>query len=225
MAEPASGRRRSRSQRSADSRHLILDATLDCLFHNGYAHTTTLTIQARAGVSRGRLLHHFPSREGLLVAACQHLANSHLADLETWVAAALDRRGSDADRLDRVVDLFWSTFEQRYFWGSMELWTAARTDERLRATLHPEERRLGTAIRHVIDALFGPRFSSHPRYPLVRETLLTSMRGVAMTYAFDQRDRTADPHLPMWREIAYLLLEDGPSVAAAASGRPINSQQ
>lgn len=208
MAEPDHPTRRSRSERSADSRQLILDATLDCLLANGYARTTTLTIQARAGVSRGRLLHHFPSREGLLVAACQHLASTHLAELENWVAASLDGRGSDAERLDRVIDLFWSTFDQRYFWGAIELWTAARTDERLRGTLAPEERRLGTAVRHVIDALFGPTFSSHPRYPMVREILLTSMRGVAMTYAFDRRDRLTDPHLPLWRGMAYLLLED-----------------
>lgn len=223
MAEPVPPRRRTRSKRSADSRQLILDATLDCLLENGYARTTTLTIQARAGVSRGRLLHHFPSREGLLVAACQHLASTHLAQLENWVAASLDARGSDVDRLDRVIDLFWSTFDQRYFWGAIELWTAARTDERLRSTLMPEERRLGTAVRHVIDALFGPTFSSHPRYPMVREMLLTSMRGVAMTYAFDRRDRLSDPHLAIWRSMAYLLLEDTTPAVVAVPRQKENS--
>lgn len=206
MAEPDRPPRRSRSERTADSRALILDATLDCLFENGYARTTTLTIQARAGVSRGRLLHHFPSREGLLVAACQHLASTHLAELSNWVAGSGDNLGSDAERLDRCIDLFWSTFGERYFWGSMELWTAARTDPRLRATLHPEERRLGAAVRRAIDSLFGP-FCDHPNYPLVRESLLSSMRGVALTYSFDQqRDRVNDPHLPMWRELASKLL-------------------
>jgi hypothetical protein len=45
--------------------------------------------------------------------------------------------------VDRAIDMFWATFEQRYFWGSIKLWTAARTDARLRTTLLPEERRLG----------------------------------------------------------------------------------
>lgn len=206
MAEPDRPPRRSRGERTADSRQLILDATLDCLVEDGYARATTLTIQARAGVSRGRLLHHFPSREGLLVAACQHLASNHLAELASWGAYSLDDLDSDAERLDRCIDLFWSTFDERYFWGSMELWTAARTDPQLRATLHPEERRLGAAVRGAIDSLFGP-FCRHPRYPLVREILLSSMRGVAMTYSFDQkRDRASDPHLPMWRALATDLL-------------------
>lgn len=204
MSAPAP--RRSRSERTADSRQLILDATLACLFEQGYARTTTLTIQARAGVSRGRLLHHFPSRDGLLVAACLHLANHHLAEMETWIASSMDRVDRTADRLDRATDTLWSTFRQPYFWGAIELWTAARTDDGLRATLLPEERRLGAAVRHVIDVLYGPDIAAHPRYPMVRDLLFTSMRGVAMTYAFDQRDADRDPHRPLWRETARLLL-------------------
>lgn len=200
--------RRSRSERSADSRQLILDATLKCLFEQGYARTTTLTIQARAGVSRGRLLHHFPSRDELLVAACQHLANNHLAEMESWIASSMDQAGSTVDRLERATDTLWSTFRQPYFWGAIELWTAARTDPGLRETLLPEERRLGAAIRRVIDVLFGPGVTDHPRYPMVRELLFTSMRGVAMTYSFDHRDAQLDPHRPLWRETARLLLAD-----------------
>jgi AcrR family transcriptional regulator len=202
--------RRTRSERSADSRQLILDATLACLFEEGYARTTTLTIQARAGVSRGRLLHQFPSRDGLLVAACQHLAQHHLAEVENWVTSSLDAIddiGGPGDRLDRATDQLWATFQQPYFWGAIELWTAARTDPGLRATLLPEERRLGAAIRRVIDVLYGPTITGHPGYPMVRELVFTSMRGVALTYSFDGRDPARDPHLPVWREASRRLLD------------------
>jgi AcrR family transcriptional regulator len=218
MSAEAGPVRRSRSERSADSRQLILDATLACLFELGYARTTTLTIQARAGVSRGRLLHQFPSRDGLLVAACQHLVQHHLTEVENWVTSVLDNRddGTDdstddpaapGDRLDRATDQLWQTFQQPYFWGATELWTAARTDPGLRATLLPEERRLGSAIRRVIDVLYGPVITRHPAYPMVRELVFTSMRGVALTYAFDQRDPARDPHLPLWREVSRRLLD------------------
>jgi AcrR family transcriptional regulator len=199
--------RRSRSERSADSRQLILDATLDCLFEQGYARTTTLTIQARAGVSRGRLLHHFPSRDELVVAACQHLATHHLAEMECWVARSPDLTASPMpERLDRATAALWLTFQQRYFWGAVELWTAARTEPGLRETLLPQERRLGAAIRRVIDVLYGTEITAHPRWQGVRELLFTSMRGVALTYAFDHRDPERDPHVPMWQEAARSLL-------------------
>ena len=67
-----------REERTATSRARILEAAVACLVESGYAGATTLRIQARAGVSRGRLLHHFPSRDQLLVAASHHLATERL---------------------------------------------------------------------------------------------------------------------------------------------------
>lgn len=201
----ASGHRRSREQRTSDSRQQILDAAVDCLVESGYAHTTTLTIQARAGVSRGRLLHHFPSKETLLVAAAQHLAATRFAS-EGLAVAELPAAEEDPDaRIDRVVDEMWSTYRQPYFWASVELWTAARTDPALAAALLPAERRLGAAIRQTVDGVFEHYLESE-NYPTVREILLTSMRGVAMTYAFDPRDHATDPHLAQWKHLARTLL-------------------
>lgn len=199
------GPRRSREQRTSDSRQRILDAAVACLVESGYAGTTTLTIQARAGVSRGRLLHHFPSKETLLVAAAQHLAATRFAS-DGLAAADLPAVDEDpAGRIDRVVEEMWSTFRQPYFWASVELWTAARTDPALAAALLPAERRLGAAIRQTLDAVFEHYLASE-NYPMVREMLLTSMRGVAMTYGFDPRDHATDPHLAQWKQMARALL-------------------
>ena len=40
----------------------------------------------------------------------------------------------------------------------------------------------------------------------MRETLLTAMRGVALTYGFDPRDPQTDPHLEQWKQLARMLL-------------------
>jgi AcrR family transcriptional regulator len=204
MAAPTPSRR-TQGERRASSQQLILDAAVQSLVEDGYAGATTVTIQARAGVSRGRLLHHFPSRSALLVAAAQHLAVERLVDTETWPHA----HSAGPERVDRAVELLWETFRQPYFWAAMELWTAARTDEVLRAELLPEERRLGLAIQHVVASMFGPVHSSHPAFEDVRELLFTSMRGVALTYAIDPRDPTTDPHLALWKRTARRMLVDG----------------
>jgi AcrR family transcriptional regulator len=204
-ARRPTGPRRSREQRTSDSRQRILDAAVACLVESGYAGTTTLTIQARAGVSRGRLLHHFPSKETLLVAAAQHLAATRFAS-DGLAAADLPAVADDPGaRIDRVVDEMWSTFRQPYFWASVELWTAARTDPALATALLPAERRLGAAIRQTLDAVFE-HYLECENYPTVREMLLTSMRGVAMTYAFDPRDHATDPHVAQWKQMTKALL-------------------
>lgn len=197
---------RSRSERSADSRALILDAAVACLVSEGYAGASTLAVQARAGVSRGRLLHHFPSREELLVAAASHLVTEMLAEAQDRAARLADSVADEAERVDRCVELIWATFQEPPFWAAMELWNAARTDEDLRAALRIEERRITTAIRAVADRIWGPAIVSSPRYPVLRELLFTSMRGVAIAYSFQDRPAATDPHLAMWKALAREML-------------------
>lgn len=210
MSTPAPGAgapapRGRREERTATSRARILDAAVECLVESGYAGATTLRIQARAGVSRGRLLHHFPSRDLLLVAASRHLATERIrATSERIVGQAGDLTGSA--RLDRAIELMWETFSEPHFWAAVELWTAARSNEDLRAALLPEEREVGAAIRADMADFYGPDLVAHPRYVQVRDLLLTSMRGVGLTYAFDPRDPRTDPHLPLWKDVARTLL-------------------
>jgi AcrR family transcriptional regulator len=218
---------RARQSRSEDTRMLILEAAVACLAEEGYAAATTLRIQARAGVSRGRLLHHFPSRDALLVAAAQHLASVRMAETEQWVAMSIEGRLTGAERVDHATEVLWQALRQPYFWASMELWIAARTNPELRECLRPEEHRLGAAVRQVIATTFGPAIAGHPRFPEVRDLLFTSMRGVALTYSFEDRDPDLDRHLPLWKGIAATLLEierpagqDG----LASRDRPVRSR-
>ena len=204
---------RTRSERTADSRTLILDAAVACLVEDGYAGASTLAIQARAGVSRGRLLHHFPSRAELLVAAAQHLATTQLQATEERAAELAAQVSDEAERIDRCVELLWLTFQEPPFWAAMELWTAARTDPALRAALHGAERQLRAAIRAVSDRIWGPAVVASPRYSQLCELLFTSMRGAAVVYAFEERDPATDPHVPLWQSLARQLLPTGPDAA------------
>ncbi|MER6990137.1 TetR/AcrR family transcriptional regulator [Saccharopolyspora hirsuta] len=197
---------RTRQERAADSRTLILQAAVDCLVEHGYAGASTLAIQAKAGVSRGRLLHHFPSRDELLVAAAQHLARDRLAQTELRVAEQLAGMPEGPRRVDRCIDLLWETFHEPHFWAAMELWTAARTNPALSAALRPEERRLRRSIRSVSDRIWGPQVCNHPVYPQLREMLFTSMRGAALAYAFEDRSPSRSAHLAVWKSITRRLL-------------------
>lgn len=209
MSPASDGDRRSHVERRADSRTLILEAAVQALVDHGYRGATTVVIQQLAGVSRGRLLHYFPSRDELLVAAAQYLAVERITEMEQWFDAAPDGAAGSTERLDYAVSLLWSTFRQPYFWAAMELWMAARTDPGLRAELAQAERRLGRAIDHVIATMFGPVHSSHQAFADVAELLFTSMRGVALTYAIDDRIADEDSHVPLWKEIARTLLTAG----------------
>lgn len=197
---------RSREERRADSRELILDAAVECLVERGYAGASTLAIQAGAGVSRGRLLHHFPSRDGLLVAAAQHLAVRRLRETEQRVSEALAGHPDSPERVDRCIELLWATFHEPHFWAAVELWTAARTNTALASALRPAERQLRESIRAVTDRIWSPSVRNHPRYEELCELLFTSMRGAALPYTFDARDPATDRHVAVWQSAARALL-------------------
>lgn len=184
--------------RSRATQQHILDSAVEVLIEFGYSGASTLKIQERAGVSRGRLLHQYPDRDTLLVAAVQHIAEARVTS-----TLSLDEWPADAGaRIDAAVATLWSTYHQGYFWAATELWLAARSNRRLAEALAPKEQALGIAIRAAIDDMFGPQLAAHPAYVDLRELLNTSMRGVALTYAFDPRDPALDPHVARWQAVA-----------------------
>lgn len=195
-------------RRSKASRQHILDAAVQCLVEHGYAGASTLKIQQLAGVSRGRLLHHFPSRDELLVGAVAHLASGQITALRAEAGATITAAEDDPARIDQAIDQMWVSFHQPYFWASIELWVASRHNAALRDALRPEEHQLHKAILETLDVMFGQVLTARPRYRKVVDILVSSMRGTSLAYAFDARVAGQDPHLLAWREMARLLLAD-----------------
>src|ERR1041384_8156245 len=74
-------------QRTRAMRARLLEATVDCLVERGFAGTSTTLVSERAGVSRGAQLHHFPTKNDLVVAAVEHVTAVRGAEL----AAAAER--------------------------------------------------------------------------------------------------------------------------------------
>src|SRR5437868_14617299 len=95
---------RTQQQRRDETRRALLDAAVESLIEVGFARTTTLEVQRRAEVSRGALLHHFPSKAELLVAAVDHLAEMRARELKQLAAALPEQRAGRA-RTDAVIGL------------------------------------------------------------------------------------------------------------------------
>jgi AcrR family transcriptional regulator len=186
------------------TRQRLLDAAVDCLLEVGHARTTTSLVLERAGVARGSLLHQFPTREGLLLEATRHVVANGMAEMAEVGRSAGDYGHTVAD----ATRLLWGTFSARYFWASIELWVASRTDEVLRAGLYPEARELGRMVDDTVAKLYGPVVAAKPGFAVVRDLLLTSMRGVALTYAFSPRDPSTEPMVPVWQSLAEHHLAD-----------------
>ncbi|MDL5158327.1 TetR/AcrR family transcriptional regulator [Actinomycetospora termitidis] len=192
-------------QRAWETRERILGAAVTCLAEDGYAAATTSRIQARSGVSRGSLLHQFPSREDLLIAAVQHLAAARTATLD---APPFERGDVDAS-----IDALWNSHHGTLFAATLELWVAAKNHPDLATALAPREHELGRAIRGAVAEMFGPEIAGRPWFGDFVSVLLTSLRGAALTYTFAAREHTVDPLLGVWKRLARLYLASDPGLA------------
>jgi AcrR family transcriptional regulator len=122
-------RRRSQAQRSAETRVRLLDATLECLVTYGYAGTTTPRVAKVAGLTRGAQVHHFGSKNDLMLAAVQHLAATRTASVIPKFSGRMEKT---EDPLDAILEIAWDIHTEVLFIPVAELWIAGRTDPALR---------------------------------------------------------------------------------------------
>lgn len=124
--------------KSERTRTAILEAAVTCFYELGYFNTTTENIARKAGVSRGAMLHHFPTRADLIRAAVEHLTNKRLQRFEDEENQV--NEGADHTRVAEGIDAYWRMLNTVEFVVFHELQVAARTDKELAEVLKPAVR-------------------------------------------------------------------------------------
>lgn len=132
--------RRTQEERSAGTRLRILTAAIDCLHAAGYVATTTVDVAERAGVSRGAMLHHFPTKRDLVFAVTEHIMDLNHA----FFAAEGARLETGWDRYAALPDMRWKLALQPHGIALMEIMVGARSDPSVREG-YPEFQRQLTA--------------------------------------------------------------------------------
>lgn len=193
-------------ERGRVAREEILSAAIACLLEDGYAATTTMRVQERAGVSRGKLLHHFPSKRALITASISRLAADRL-DTRTSDYSAAPPESDVPARVRWAIGTIWLTFFHPNFWAALETWIAARTDPELAAELIDHEKQVLARVRENTHLIFGETVCADPAFPAMLDVVFTSMRGMALTYTFSGRDPDTEPMIETWVRTALALLE------------------
>lgn len=177
VAAPAGTKlRRTQEERSTTTRTQLLDATIACLDELGWAGTTTTEIARRAGVSRGAQLHHFPTKQELVVTAVEHLFDRRRAEFVTAFAA----RAEDSHALEAAIDLLWANVSGPTFNAFLELLVAARTDAELLARVAPLTRRFHDHVQATFVDLFGDRLERGPFFEIAPQFAFALLDGLAL---------------------------------------------
>lgn len=183
-------------------RQRLLDAAVASLIEQGTARTTTLEVQRRAGVSRGALLHHFPTHADLLAATVEELVRRN----EQAVHDTLSKLVNTADATERAIRALAVMMAQPAFMAELELWAVARTDEDLRAALLLAEREARKERERVLGLLFAP-LRRHPGHDAVLAMTLEFLRGLALSGVLRKSPVRRQQLLSQWIRSVQILLE------------------
>lgn len=179
---PSGGQtRRTQAERTAAMRTRLLDATVQCLVAYGYAGTTTARVAELAGVTRGAQVHHFGSKEDLVVAAIEHLAQQRAQSAITQ----LGRVRTNPDPISAILDFIWEEHQGPVFVATLELWVAARTDP----TLAREIDRVEPIVNSTLVAAIAQLVPDEAMQRDIRNVVYTAMdalRGILVASFFDQ---------------------------------------
>ncbi|MAO05829.1 helix-turn-helix domain-containing protein [Citromicrobium bathyomarinum] len=190
-----------REQREA-TRERILMAAVDVLVERGTASTTTLEVQARSGVGRGTLLHHFPTHADLLSATVEELVRRNEESVKRHCQAS----SAADDPLAHAIKALAAAASSPSYLAELELWAVARTDRRLHAQLLKQERAARIENDRVVAALFAP-LADRPGSAIVARLTVELVRGMALSGVLGRDASHRESLLQGWIDTARSMLD------------------
>lgn len=173
------------AQKSASTRLQIVEAALRCFVELGYSGTTTTVIAERAGLSRGAMLHHFPSKVDIVRAAVEHLHGKRLKAFRK----SIDRLPRDGDRARRALEAYWEHVKHPMYVAFLELWVAARTDPELEQILRPAQQAFEAEWHQTAVEVFPEWKSAGENFDVALDLVHYVMDGMAVSFlTHDQGD-------------------------------------
>lgn len=114
-------------ERSARTREKLIEATINCLYELGYHQTTTVIVAERAGVSRGAMLHQFPSKADLILATADRLAQMR----GDWHRQHMGHVTDVRQKFLMLIDVLWGVMTTPSGLARIDLMISARSDPEL----------------------------------------------------------------------------------------------
>jgi AcrR family transcriptional regulator len=169
--------RRTQAERSADTQRKLIEAAIAVLHRVGYGATTTGLIAEEAGVSRGAMLHQYPTKVDLMLAV--------VADVYERETVEYRRRGeeieSPRERLYQFPDFMWDLLTRPSAMAVLEIMMGSRSDPELAQRLAPLQRRIEAVSRATVERILEDGgFPDLPEANTMRRLFVAAVRGLSI---------------------------------------------
>ncbi|MDP1630780.1 MAG: helix-turn-helix domain-containing protein [Caulobacter sp.] len=202
MPETATGQRDTPKSRRTCAR--ILEEAVRVIAEQGYAATTNAAVAEAAGITRGAMLYHFPTRESLLEGAIEYIQSRRAA----LFREAADSLPPGADVTEHAIETYWHLLHSTPFVAFAELEAASRTDPVVRALLAPSQAQfdraqIGDHFLKMLHAGAGPRFQAS------RDLARFMLEGMARAHISYDREERIDRLLAVIKRATHMLNRKG----------------
>ena len=170
------------AEKSAITRRAILEAAIQCIIDYGYARTTTSLIADYANVSRGAMMHHFPSRQAVLKATIKYLHKNQLKEYRNLMEGVqVPSEVMSREKIEQSVAEAWKYVNLPSSLAYQEILMASRTDTELKQVLEPLEQDFEKSFIDAVKRLFPP-WQGREELELVHDAALFTLTGMMLSH-------------------------------------------
>jgi AcrR family transcriptional regulator len=196
-------RRRTQAERTAETRLRILKAAANLIRRRGYARFRTAEVAAEAGLSRGAQLHHFPTKDSLVVATLEYVFEQAQV-LSRRRAAAVNR---PRDLIEAVIEDAKEFFFSEHFMVAIDIVLSTSTDQAVRRQILDISRKARRPVEAAwAEALVAGGIPGSVAADIVALTL-GIVRGMALRTLWDNDPKWFDHLFTLWRQMIKVFLE------------------
>ena len=172
--------RRPQAERSATTRAKLIEAAINCLHRLGYSLTGTSLVAEEAGVSRGAMLHQFPTKTDLMLAVVRAVFER---DAEYYNQSILTMTPQEWMR--SLSSTVWEVVSRPSGIAVMEIMLASRSDpdlaDKLRAIQSQIDRE---AHAWVMERQEAAGLQERPDGEAIHRLFVAAARGLALEQLF-----------------------------------------
>ncbi len=187
---------------------MIIDATIDLLHRLGYEATSTHKVVQLAKVSRGALLHQFPTKVDLMIAVADRLLEE---DLDRY-QDALAGLAAWEDRLSALIDTAWRAFTRPDHQAFLEIWMATRADVSLSTQFAPFVARARARTDQGFQALMMDTGLPPAVLLTLGQSLVGTLRGLALESMLGGHAARLDAAVEALKRQASLFVKDAQAI-------------
>jgi AcrR family transcriptional regulator len=199
-------RRRTQAERTEATRTQILKAAANLIRRRGYARFRTADVAAEAGMSRGAQLHHFPTKDSLVVATLEYVFEQAQV-MSRRRAAAVNR---PRDLIEAVIEDAREFFFSEHFMVAIDIVLSTSTDDSVRKQILDISRKARRPVETAwTEALAASGVAPSVAADVVALTL-SLVRGMALRTLWDNDPKWFDELFSVWRRMIKIFLDSQP---------------